>query len=300
MKQQKKKKPFLVVVITLIAVVILIASATAIYSFRKVEPQEVTYGLSDEENLYSELPDKPSDFHIYKREISSGRFNDLCKVDYDYYIQPEFYPRWDIIKERDYINHDYTRWGVHGYGSYPADMGWSGVRNLKKGDVLEVCTFLQTGWNIETWQGVYLRTLSNEYFDVQIKQQEYEEFENHFLLEPTFPEFSDGWVKRIDLIITVKQDVPKGDYKLGFDVEQPDGRFNDKMFWEVVFSGDINLDQTYLKDCVDKIINESVSNGYLKAKDKCSKYLQSTEKTYIPGGSIKISRETYLFSLGVD
>lgn len=303
MKTKKKKNSNVVIAIAILMLGIGIVTVMAIMNNEKT-PEDVDIDAAIEEEirglypdniydeLYSNLPSKSDSFVMIKRDVEKGEIVDLCKIDSLDWKHPDFYPTWEAGKPMHYDNHDYSRWGVHGYGAYPANTGMT-IRNLKEGSVLTLCTFFKTSYGVETYQGVYVNPIENEYFKVEISPQPYAEYPNHFLIEPTFPQFEEGWVERISLKITALKDVPVGTYELGFNVEVPDTRFDDEMIWEILMT-DTDKDIEYVKKCIESLAErDSDSLSSRNTKTECSKFMLERQKKYIPGGSFQIGRNTY-------
>lgn len=236
-------------------------------------------------DFYSELPEKPNDFENIKYRIEKGHLTDICIFSERYYVQPDFYPMWGASKSAFYDNHDYSRWVVHGYGAYPATQGIV-LSNLKAGESFEVCTVVRAAFGAETWQGIKLQPIENEYFDVEILNQEFEEYPNHYILEPTFPIFKDGWAKLIKFRITATQDVPVGTYNLGMNVVTPDDRFNKEMYLKIMYSSESN--QKFIEDCI-----ESAKENPLGVNKECERLFMERERIYVPGGSYQIDRNMF-------
>ena len=170
------------------------------------------------------IPPKPNDWSIIVRELESG-YIDITTLDKAYWIQPDFYSSWKSA-QKFYTEHDYSRWGVYGSGIYPANPE---ITFTKKdvGTWISDCTLFKTGYGIETWQGIKLVAQDSEYFNVVIEP-------NEFLLEPTFPIFSENWVKLITYKVTIKREPPKGIYNIRVFGVSPSKENAEKWFWEVL------------------------------------------------------------------
>lgn len=170
------------------------------------------------------IPQKPDDYEIIIRELESG-YIDIAELNRSYWLQPDFYPSWKHAKQF-YTNHDYSRWGVGGYGAYP---GNPEITFYKKtiGTWIEDCTLFKTGYGIETWQGVKLVPEENEYFDVTIEP-------NELLLEPTFPIFSENWVRILNYRVTIKKEPPIGEYLVKIHQTKPSKEQSEKWFWKIL------------------------------------------------------------------
>lgn len=170
------------------------------------------------------IPPKPDNWGIIVRELESG-YIDITKLNKSYWLQPDFYPSWKVAK-KFYTEHDYSRWGVYGSGIYPANP--EVIFNKKSiGTWIQDITLLRTGYGIETWQGIKLVAEENEYFDLVIEP-------NEFLLEPTFPVFSDNWVQPITYRVTIIKEPPKGEYSIKVFSVSPNKENAEKWFWEVL------------------------------------------------------------------
>lgn len=251
-------------------------------------------GKDDGDELFSELPSKTEKFEIIKRAIEKGETTDICNVEREHYIHPEFYPTWEQGRKIFYDDHDWSRWGVHGYGAYPADVGM-GVTNLKKGESIDFCTLFKTSYGIETFQGIKMILDDSEYFDVEIINQEFPEYTNHFIMYPTFPKFHKDWVRKLHIRVTAKQDIPLGEYIIGLNVAAPNDDFNNKMVWEILMS-DTKRDETYVKSCVEEISKVDKTSTI---DSECEDFMVQREKKYVKGGGWQIGRDMFAITLEV-
>jgi hypothetical protein len=236
-------------------------------------------------DMFSEIPEKPEDFIGVKHRVESGQLVDICGLDEAYWKHPEFYPTWDRGKLIFYDQHDYSRWIVHGYGAYPGTAGIV-LRNFKEGESFQLCTIVKSAYGTETWQGIKLKGTEDEYLEINIVSQEFEDYPDHFVLEPTFPMFKSEWAKMVIFNVTAKKDVPIGEYQLGINIVKPDGVFNKNMYKEIMNSEQTETD--YIKKCIQqsKENPEKLSKG-------CERMFTEREKIYVPGGGYKIGRDMY-------
>ena len=175
-------------------------------------------------NYMQNIPPKPGDWDIIKRELGSG-YIDITTLNNSYWLQPDFYPSW-IVAKKFYTHHDYSRWGVSGYGAYPGNPEIT-FTDTNVGTWIEDSLLFKTGYGIETWQGVRLVSENNKYFDVLIEPDE-------ILLEPTFPIFSNNWVRILKYKITIKQTPPTGEYTIKIYQGTPSERQSKIWFWDVL------------------------------------------------------------------
>lgn len=164
------------------------------------------------------LPDsrQPADFVQVKRDLEKGIFFGVCDLNESYYRNPEFYPGYAIYKTK---THDYSRWGVHGYGAYPGEIGYLSD-GIKKDQSLNTCTYVHSAYNIETYQGLrIIPTSVDQRLYVQIDP-------NEFVLYPTFPKINQElpWARKINITITAKEDLSTGIYNISFAVTAPSAR----------------------------------------------------------------------------
>lgn len=159
---------------------------------------------------------RPEDFIQVKRDLEKGIYFGVCDLSPEYYTAPEFYPSYKMYSEKKKNKgHDYTRWLVHGYGAYPGEIGYT-VRELKTGQTLNTCTYIHTAWEIETYQGMRIRGDSDGgIFEVKVDPES-------FMLMPTFPIISKGWVQKINITLTANQNVNPGMYNITFVAVRPE------------------------------------------------------------------------------
>lgn len=213
------------------------------------------------------LPEKPDDFDIVRGYILDGMYPDLCDLENEYYLQPDFYTNWKS-QSRYYDNHIYKMWGVYGYGTYPAEVGMQ-VNNLKQNEQIDICTLFRTGSGIETYQGVQLVPVSNEYFDVSINP-------SIFLLYPTFPKFEKDWVRKVKVTVRARKNVPIGEYVVGFRVETPK-KDMENFFIKDVLSKDLRNNPQYYEDCIDDGVSDGTCEVYNLMRQK--RYVSTIPRT---------------------
>jgi len=269
----------------IISIAIVIISFVGVYILTVTIFPLNTEPINYKEEWLDELPEVPDDLLLYKRDIITGTLSNICNIEEEYWKNPEFYPGWEKAKNSYYLHHSYSSWGAYGYGTYPADAGVN-IKNLKEGEEIEFCTFFKAAFNIETYQGIKLESIENEYFKVEITP-------NEFLLEPTFPVFKEGWIKKLRIKITAKQDVPEGNYIVGFNVVFPDKETNEEMVWEVLRK-DVPKDPEYIERCIESLKN----NVYFS--DQCESLYINRRKKYVSGGTYSIGRPFYTVKINVE
>lgn len=253
------------------------ATLLAIVSF-------LMYPVQANENIYENLPTPSEDLETLTIQVQRGSYTRVCDLPENVYLRPEFYPHWQREYERWYVNPNYERWGVHGFGVYPSSAGIK-IQEIKKGDSTTVCTLIKSGYGVQTYQGFKIEELSNEYFDVDVLYEE-QGFEDSVLLEPTFPVFRKGWVKLVPVQITAKQDIPQGNYTLGFDLLEPSNAFNDAM-------------QTYVLQQTRDDIDKEIGNCERVGDEGCETLIKQRQKHYVKGGQYKPQGIPYTYLVEV-
>lgn len=215
---------------------------------------QVSEKLSDQK-----LP-RPEDFIQVKRDISKGIYYNLENLSKDYYYQPDFYPSYEPDGKE---NHDYSRWGVHGYGAYPGEISYN-IKNFKKDQYIDVYTFIKASENIETFQGIKFdfdllhnesdqsnHSDSTQLFDININP-------NTVMLSPTFPERSEynvdsriyDWVYKMKIVIAAKNDIPPGVYEFNLEALPPDNNIQELYYKDIY-----RINQKWYECPEDKNIN---------------------------------------------
>lgn len=182
--------------------------------------------------MFQELPDFPSDFYRVRTLVRTGRITDLESLEPRYWLQPEFFPKFEEIGVPLLLNAPRDRWGAYGISSYPGDS----ISNIVAGDTLELYFFIKSSYLVETYQGVSLEPVFprdteiaegvkfpdgttkvlqkpedvEKYFDIEVSP-------NPFILEPNFPIYRVNGTRKIRIRITAKPDTPPGNYVIGFD-----------------------------------------------------------------------------------
>lgn len=232
-----------------------------------------TKGIKTNIDYLRNIPEKPDDFDLYLREMQSG-YVDLTELPREYYLQPDFYEDSWKVGIHHYDNHDYSRWGVHGHGAYPANPTLD-MRNPNTGDSDEFTIFYRTGWGVETWQGIRFVADESEYFDVTFSPDQ-------ALLEPSFPVMSDNWVIPLRINVEAKESVPTGTYVIGVGTANPTHEQSKIWFWEI-FKRDISEDQKQmLKECERQYLDDEMC-------DDCINWVNSERRNkYMDSGIIQI------------
>lgn len=219
---------------------------------------------------------------LIHREIEAGRYIDMCDVDESIYNRPEFYPKWESAYSRHYANHNFQRWNINGYGTFPS--GKVSLGNFKKGEQFKVCTFLKTGWAVETYQGVMLTAINNGFFETKIDP-------SIFMLYPSFPKFKKGWVRKVEVTFTAKENIPIGTYNLGFNVIPPPADL-ENIFRERVSQMEIEDRQDYLEICNNQMEDKDIKN-------ECEKWYILRQNMYINGGNFDTGTNTFSYTIEV-
>lgn len=230
---------------------------------------------------FRQIPNPPDDLVAYRRDIERGQLVDLCDIPEEYWKRPEFYDAWDRVKPIFYDNPDYSTWGVYGYGVSPSEVGYS-VENMKAGDSFEVCAFFMNGWGVWTYQGFRLIGTKDEYFLVEVTP-------NEFMLHPTFPVIEYEWIKKVTVKVTALQDIPIGEYHLGFDAVSPSPDFSRNMTKTVLKSHFENKEE-YIEECVE----------FLNNRDQCNYLIDMRQKKYVDGGTYRPANRLFNIIVGAN
>lgn len=245
-----KKKMIAGVLVSIIAII----SFALIITFKTAEVKA--------DDIYSELPPKPSNIDIVNRELSFGTISDICNLDSSYYLRPEFYPDWEKEKG-NYENHDYSVWKPYGYGMYYSQQG-AMVRNFKAGEEMTFCGFFRTDFEIETYQGIQLSGEHNEYFEVIPDP-------SLFTTQPTYPKFGNKWARQITIKVKAKQNIPIGNYSLKVNVQATPKWYNEQEIWKLIKSENATA---YVELC-----SKSLEN------DKCKELYNQRKSRYVVGST---------------
>ena len=225
-------------------------------------------------DVFKELPAYPANFTILKRDIYDGQIKDLNRISDSVYKQPELYPTWESNGQKWFTEHDYSRWGVHGYGFFPGELSYT-VSNMTEGDTVNVYSFLHASWGIETWQGLKLiPEYDNDYFDVSITP-------NELMLEPTFPKFYQNWSQKVNMLITAKQAVPAGTYTFSIQFTKPSNANSDKWNWEALDKYTEGKNHNEIQKCIDSKINSG----------QCNSLIELRQNKYVSGDTFAPSKQ---------
>lgn len=262
-----------------VVVVVIIMMGVGVLDISKLLQHDNSIRSPNETVIHEDLPDylyalppKPDDFDS---ALSGLRMvADICELSEAYYLQPDFYvDSWEDGK-RHYEEHDYSRWLVHGYGAYPAYPKAIFGSN-KVGEEKQICTLYRTGLGVETWQGIKLVPEKSKYFDIIIEPDE-------FLLPPTFPQFDEEWVKKINITVKIKHPPPNATYKIEVNAVAPSEE-KSKEWKEEVSNKEISIPQ------VEKMIREcNAQSEEMNFSLNCDELINLRRNKYIEGGYIDI------------
>jgi hypothetical protein len=215
-------------------ILLVIISATAVFAY-------TSSSNSKEES-------RPEDFVQVKRDMEKGIYFGMCDLSPEYYTAPEFYPSYKMYQEKQQNKkHDYTRWGVHGYGAYPGEIGYT-VKDLKAGQTLNTCTYVRSAWEIETYRGIRIHGDSEGgVFEVKVDPES-------FMLTPTFPIISNGWVKKVNVTLIANQDVNQGTYNVTFAVVRPELRDEEQFYRDMKALKQEWYNCPYVGNCSTEIV----------------------------------------------
>jgi len=215
---------------------------------------------------------KPSDFVQIKRDIQKGIYYDFDNLSKNYYMQPDFYPTYKLDSA-----HDYSRWGVHGYGAYPGEISYM-IKNFKKDQFINIYTFVKAGDDIETFQGmkfdVEINNNNSELFDVIISP-------DTIMFSPTFPERTEytvenriySWAYKLKITIVAKSDISPGMYNFKLKSIPPEE----------------NIQRSYYSD-IQKI-NQKWYTCPENGKDNCDdNVVELRKKVYVNGGMFQADK----------
>jgi len=267
-------------IVTSIVVIVLAMAAFLLFSVdntvnaSEIIPNSRPQYDSIPNEVFKDLPDYPSNFVILKRDIFNGQITNLNKIPDNIYKQPELYPTWETNGQKWFTDHDYSRWGVHGYGFFPGEISYD-ISNMAAGDEVNTHSFLHTSWGIETWQGLKLIPVyDHDYFDVSITPSE-------TLLEPTFPKFYNNWSQKINMHIIAKEQVPQGDYSFSIKFGTPSNLNSNTWMWEVLDKYTDNQYHDEIQKCKDS----------LSQKEKCDSLIGLKQNKYISGDTFAPSNQ---------
>lgn len=252
------------ILITVILIIFVLGNIGYFYNYGQ-EPSVLIVDHNTTTNpIFSDLPLPHKNFLLIKRNFYDGQIKDFSKLSESVYKRPEFYPTWESSGIRWFTEHDYSRWGVRGWGIFPGLIDYS-VRNIQTGDKLIFYTFLHSSWGIETWQGLRIIPVYNTtLFDAKISP-------DIVLLEPTFPKFYNNWTYIIEYNVTAKSRIPQGTYTFSIRMDSPSVTTNELWAWDVL----------------DKYTNNEYSDQINKCKQKivsnCDTLIQLRQNKYISG-----------------
>ncbi len=188
-------------------------------------------GLTQESDIFAELPPVPADFAEVAYQLQTGRLYQIGALGAEYYTQPEFYFQGNLtalvnrrLAFRAWSEPQLQYWGDYGLSVYPSTQNTDVVKSTRP--TFTAVMFASTPWNIQNYIGMQLiaDSKSKEYFDIKIS--EVRTGQPYFLLEPTFPYFYRNWATKVVIEGKVKPDTPPGDYVININPTLPPSELN--------------------------------------------------------------------------
>ena len=216
------------------------------------------------EEMFSRLPTFPEDFYQVRELVWLGKITDLGSLSSAYWMQPEFFPKFEETGLPLLQNPPDDRWGAYGIAVYPGDS----VSTIVAGESLDLYFFIKSGYLVETYQGIKLGvsypTSANIESAVELAdgskavQQDPTEVSEYFktiidpdlfMLEPNFPVYNLEGTKMVKITIQVSEDTPAGNYVIGVDTGEVPAEYEQDWLMEYLnlytSGGMTKLDRPY-------------------------------------------------------
>lgn len=210
------------------------------------EPGDPSTCLPD--SVFRDLPSVPNDFWPVVTLIRAGRVADMCgRVNESYWKQPEMLPTFYTTGVPDMLTTGRGRVFM-GYGAFPGEVLTSIDPDVDS--TIRSCFFVMAGWHVSTYQGMHLSPaypgnisfLENRFHDGTMEvTQDSEANKGYFtisvtpenlLLEPAWGYFYNGWIQKVDVLVTVSPDTPPGKYIIGVNPTGPPVSLDQEWLWE--------------------------------------------------------------------
>lgn len=148
------------------------------------------------------------------KENFKSNYSAIISIPKEYYVRPEFYYSQEIID----IFKNQAQQSMYGYGAYPGEVSYN-VFDFKKGQHLDVYTFVHSAPGVNTYQGMrlLLRSPDDLLFETYVDPSD-------ILLQPiniSSSENPQNWTYIIKMTIVSREDIPKGKYEFKLDIESP-------------------------------------------------------------------------------
>lgn len=229
-KKSKNKKLFIV------ALIILILAAGIVFVVAKKSDTRSKYKLPAA--MFKNLPPMPADFQQVHILILYNKIKDYTTYGPEYWKQPEWFPSWADNCVPLLQNPPQDRWAAVGVGTFPYRASYL----AQPGDRIKAVLFVKSSCLVITYQGVRMnyvfpesaRRLADEiFYQTPSETEKYLTIAfdpQEFILEPSYPVFSEEYVKRIEIDIDVDPETPSGTYFVSFDPGAPSSEFSDEAY----------------------------------------------------------------------
>ena len=177
-----------------------------------LEIQRKSYGIPL--GVFDELPTSPSDFNRMVSLMQQRGYSNYSFFSSAYYLQPEFYPSFLPNGLSYWTAPSPSHYGVAGMGFFPSTQ----IINIERGKSTTARFFVHAAFGVQSFQGIKLSIVRPEKFsNINAKIISPTEM----LITPTFPKFSDGWARAVDVRIDASENAVSGSYELKFKIVTP-------------------------------------------------------------------------------
>lgn len=231
LKTKSKSKKFLIAALLILVIV----AGIALITLKKVN-KRASYGLPAA--MFEKLPAIPTDFEQVKILLLYNKIRDYTGYGPEYWKQPEWFPSWNegclpLLK-----NPPLDRWAAMGVGTFP----YKATYSASPGETVKAVLYVKSGCMVVTYQGVGMkygfpesaRRLGDEiFYQTPSTTAQYLKIKSdpeEFILEPSYPVFSEEYAKRIEIDIEIDPNTPPGFYFVAIDPGAPSGEFSDEAY----------------------------------------------------------------------
>lgn len=177
---------------------------------------ERNYGIP--EAVFEELPKAPKCFASIVELYHQGSFKDDFFFGENFFLQPEFYPKFAQAGLQYWTNPTSTHWGVIGFGSYPFER----VLNVKAGSNARARFFLHSGLGVRSFQGLKIAAEFENPQDAGFASIALDsESSEGFLLGPSFPKLDSKWAKALGVEVSIPASSPQKTITVLFKTKAP-------------------------------------------------------------------------------
>lgn len=170
------------------------------------------YGITNERELFAELPTPPDTFWADANRLYSGKIEVVDEIPANVYRQPEFHPTFerDGIPQWTQAKNEGNRIGVTSL------LAEQESRVETRPNEIRTILFISSAWGVTRRQAIGFRATITPDAPIQVVVEP-----NGIVLGSTFPTFSPDWIQKIAIRLKWGSPLKAGTYRVTLHMDAP-------------------------------------------------------------------------------